>query len=76
MAGLSKVFVVRNEKIVEHKITPGQEIKGWIEIPREEIKAGDEVAVSALPQLIQNAAVRATKQVGELNKAPAARERN
>jgi RND family efflux transporter MFP subunit len=76
MAGLSKVFVVRNDKIFEHKITPGQEIKGWIEVPREEIKAGDEVAVSALPQLIQNAAVRATKQVGELNNAPAARERN
>jgi RND family efflux transporter MFP subunit len=76
LAGLSKVFVVRNDKIVEHRITPGQEIKGWIEVPREEIKAGDEVAVSALPQLIQNAAVRATKQVGELNNAPAARERN
>jgi RND family efflux transporter MFP subunit len=47
LAGLSKVFVVRNDKIVEHRITPGQEIKGWIEVPREEIKAGDEVAVSS-----------------------------
>ena len=60
MAGLTKVFVIREGKVIEHKVTPGQQIKGWIEVPDSEIKAGDRVAISALSQLIQGAAVRTT----------------
>jgi len=58
VAGLTKVFVIRDGKVIEHKITPGQEVKGWVELPNAEIKAGDRVAVSALSQLIQGAPVR------------------
>jgi len=58
VAGLTKVFVIRDGKVSEHKITPGQEVKGWVELPNAEIKAGDRVAVSSLSQLIQGASVR------------------
>lgn len=58
MAGLTKVFVIREGKVIELKVTPGQQINGWIEVPNSEIKAGDRVAISALSQLIQGAAVR------------------
>ncbi|MEO8128251.1 MAG: hypothetical protein ABI822_14215, partial [Bryobacteraceae bacterium] len=60
VAGLTKVFVIRDGRVVEHKITPGQELKGWVELPNAEIKAGDRVAVSSLSQLIQGAPVRTT----------------
>lgn len=60
MAGLTKVFVIREGKVIEHKVTPGQQINGWIELPNAEVKAGDRVAISALSQLIQGAPVRTT----------------
>jgi RND family efflux transporter MFP subunit len=60
MAGLTKVFVIRGGKVGEHKVTPGQQINGWIEIPGEEIKAGDRVAISGLSQLVHGAPVRTT----------------
>lgn len=60
MAGLTKVFVIREGKVIEHKVTPGQQINGWIELPNAEVKAGDRVAISSLPQLIQGAPVHTT----------------
>ena len=59
LAGLSKVFTVRDGRAVENRVTPGAEIDGWIEIPGGSIRAGDQVAVSKLPTLIDGLAVRA-----------------
>jgi len=58
LAGLSKVFTVRDGRVVENKVTPGVEMDGRIEIPGGAIKAGDQVAVSKLPALIDGVAVR------------------
>jgi RND family efflux transporter MFP subunit len=58
VAGLTKMFVIRNGKAVELKITPGQDLGSWIEVPRESVNPGDQVAVSGLTQLINGAAVR------------------
>ncbi len=58
LAGLSKVFTIRDGRAIENKITPGVEIDGWIEIPGGAIKAGDQVAVTKLPTLIDGLAVR------------------
>jgi membrane fusion protein (multidrug efflux system) len=58
VAGLTKMFVIRNGKAVELKITPGQDLGSWIEVPRESVNPGDQVVVSGLTQLINGAAVR------------------
>lgn len=58
MAGLTKVFVVRNGRAVETKLTPGAEINGWLEVPADRIHPGDQVAVSRLATLIDGAPVR------------------
>lgn len=60
VAGLTKVFVVQNGRAVEKRILPGDEIDGWVEVPRDSVAPGDEVAISALMQLVQGAPVKAT----------------
>ncbi len=59
LAGLTKVFTVKGGRVTENKVTPGVEVDGWIEIPGGAIHAGDQVAVSKLPTLIDGLAVRA-----------------
>jgi RND family efflux transporter MFP subunit len=59
VAGLSKIFVIRNGKAEELKIVPGQEMDGWVEVPRDRVNPGDQVAISALSQLVQNTPVKA-----------------
>ncbi len=63
VAGLTKLFLIRDGKALELRISPGQELNGWVEVPRQAVNPGDAVAVSALPQLIQGAPVRATGKV-------------
>jgi RND family efflux transporter MFP subunit len=58
VAGLTKVFVIRNGKAVEAKISPGQDLGGWIEVPRDVIRPGEQVAVSSLARLVNGAPVR------------------
>jgi RND family efflux transporter MFP subunit len=60
VAGLTKMFVVREGKALERRIAPGQEIDGWIEVPRDAVNPGDQVAISSLTQLVEGAPVRAT----------------
>lgn len=60
VAGLTKMFVVQNGKALERRIAPGQEIDGWIEVPRDAVSPGDQVAISSLTQLVEGAPVRAT----------------
>ena len=57
MAGLNKVFVIRDGRAIEHKITPGAEIDGWVEAPGDRIRPGDQVAVSRLAALTDGAPV-------------------
>jgi RND family efflux transporter MFP subunit len=58
LAGLTKIFLVRDGRASELKIAPGREIDGWMEVPAGRIHPGDQVAVSRLAQLIDGAPVR------------------
>jgi RND family efflux transporter MFP subunit len=58
VAGLNKMFVVRDGRVVEQRITPGEEIDGWVEVPREAVNPGERVAISALAQLVTGTAVK------------------
>jgi RND family efflux transporter MFP subunit len=60
VAGLTKMFVVRGGKAMERKIAPGQELDGWVEVPRDQVNPGDQVAVTSLTQLVEGMPVRAT----------------
>ncbi len=61
VAGLTKVFTVRDGRAAEHKITPGADIGGWVEMPAGVIRPGDEVAVSRLAMLVDGARVKAVR---------------
>lgn len=52
VAGLTKIFVIRDGRAMEQKINTGQETGDWVEVPREAVNPGDHVAVSQLGQLI------------------------
>ncbi|MDZ4801771.1 MAG: efflux RND transporter periplasmic adaptor subunit [Bryobacteraceae bacterium] len=58
VAGLNKLFVIRNGKAVEQRIEPGQELGDWVEIPGDAVHAGDIVAVSGVGQLTGGAPVK------------------
>jgi RND family efflux transporter MFP subunit len=60
VAGLTKLFVVQNGKALERRIAPGRELDGWVEVPREAVNPGEQVAISSLTQLVEGAPVRAT----------------
>ena len=60
VAGLTKMFVIRDGKAIERRITPGTEKDGWVEVARDQVSAGDQVAVSSLTQLVEGMPVRAT----------------
>lgn len=62
VAGLSKVFTVREDRAVEHKITPGVEIEGWVEATGEVIRPGDPVIVTGLASLVNGAPVRTASE--------------
>lgn len=58
VAGLTKVFTVRDGKLTEHRVSPGQMLGDWMEVPAAEIRAGDAVVVSSLAQLTDGQPVR------------------
>lgn len=60
VAGLTKVFVIRNGKAVELRISPGQDLGTWVEVPRDAVNAGEPVAISGLNQLVNGTPVRTT----------------
>lgn len=55
VAGLTKVFTVRDGKAVEHRITPGTVDGGFIEVSGASIQPGDQVVTSSLPSLVTGA---------------------
>jgi len=57
VAGLTKIFVVREGKAVELRLTPGQEVGGWVEVSGGLVRAGEQVAISDLAALVNGAPV-------------------
>lgn len=58
VAGLSKLFAIRDGKAVEYKIPPGMEGQDWIEVPPGCVNPGEKVAVSNMAALVDAAPVR------------------
>lgn len=58
VAGLSKVFVIANGRASEKRFVPGQDLGGFIEVPGDQVVAGDLVAITQLPMLTNNTQVR------------------
>lgn len=58
VAGLTKLFAIRNGRAVECRIAPGREDAGWVEVPPDQVHPGDLVAVSNVPMLVNNSEVR------------------
>jgi RND family efflux transporter MFP subunit len=58
VAGLFKVFVVHDGHVAELKVPPGQELDGWVEVPSDQVHAGDQIAISNLPALVNNGEVK------------------
>jgi RND family efflux transporter MFP subunit len=57
VAGLSKLFVVRDGRAFEQKVQPGMSSGGWVEVPGAAVRPGDKVALGNLQNLIDGAAV-------------------
>ena len=60
IAGLNKIFVVRDGKAVELKIILHRQGNDWIEVPADQLRAGEKVAVSHLDVLIHGSLVVST----------------
>lgn len=58
LAGMTKIFVIRNGRAVEQRVPAGQEYEGWMEVPRDQVQSGEPVAVSNLPLLVNGAQVK------------------
>jgi multidrug efflux pump subunit AcrA (membrane-fusion protein) len=58
IAGLTKLFVIRNNKAVELRIAPGQVFDGSIEVPGGVLKPSERVAIDNLNNLYDGAEVR------------------
>jgi hypothetical protein len=59
IAGLNKLFVIRDGKAFEHKIAPGRELDGWMEVPSDAIHPGEAIAVNNLATLTNGLEVKA-----------------
>jgi len=57
VAGLTKMFVARDGKAVEYKVSPGARQDGWIEAVGAPVKAGDWIVTSSLPSLVSGAEI-------------------
>lgn len=58
IAGLTKIFTIRDGKAVEFKVIPGEERDGWVEVPGGSIKEGDTVATSQQALLVTGTPVK------------------
>ncbi len=57
IAGLTKIFVIRDGKARELRFQPGAEVSGFTEVPGDLLKAGDRVATSSLSTLFDGRTV-------------------
>jgi hypothetical protein len=58
IAGLTKVFAIRDGKAAELRVPPGIEGENWMEVPSGSVKAGELVAVSNLAALTDKAPLK------------------
>ncbi len=58
VAGLTKLFVLRDGRLTECRIAPGQVLDNWMEVPAGQVKPGEQVAVGNLTQLVDGQNVR------------------
>ncbi len=58
VAGLQKIFLIRQNKVVEVRVPPGVDVNGFVEVPSDAVKPGDRVAITNLPALVNSAEVR------------------
>jgi membrane fusion protein (multidrug efflux system) len=61
IAGLTKMFTIRDGKTVELRVTPGVKQNGWIEVTGAEIRAGDPVITSSISNLVSGLPVAVRK---------------
>lgn len=61
LAGISKVFVVRNGQVQEVRVPPGTTLDGWVEVPADKLRPGDSVATSNQAQLVDGTKVDVNK---------------
>ncbi len=62
IAGLTKVFVIRDGRAAELRLTPGEETGGWVQVSTDQLRQGDQVAVSKLGMLVNGSPVRVEAQ--------------
>ena len=58
VAGLTKLFVIQNGVAKLVTFTPGSEVGGWVEVPNDLVKKGDQVATTQLGALTNGTKVR------------------
>ncbi|MBL8230998.1 MAG: efflux RND transporter periplasmic adaptor subunit [Bryobacterales bacterium] len=58
VAGLTKLFVVRDGKVVECRVAPGLVLDEWMEVPADQVKAGDQVVVGNVAELVDGQEVK------------------
>ena len=61
IAGLTKLFIIRDGKALERRVMPGIEQGGWVEVPVEAVRPNDRVAVSNLGALVNGSSVTERK---------------
>lgn len=59
VAGLTKIFVLRDGKAVEQRVNPGEDLGGWVEVPGGAVQPGDQVVVTNQALLTNGAPVKA-----------------
>lgn len=57
VAGLTKVFTIKDGRAAEHKVLLGERREGWVEIRGDSVRPGDAVAVDRLAELVDGAPV-------------------
>ncbi len=62
VAGLTKIFAIRDGRAVERKVSLGREAGGWVEVRGTDIHPGEPVAVSRLSELVDGAAVAVSEK--------------
>jgi membrane fusion protein, multidrug efflux system len=66
IAGLTKMFVVREGKAVELHVTPGVRADGWVEVMTDAgLQPGETVVTSSLNELVNGAPVTVTGTAGK-----------
>ena len=58
VAGLSKLFLIRNGRAVEKRVFLGSNVEGWVEVHDGAFEAGELVALDHLPVLVDGAPVK------------------